>query len=247
MEEKLSRSTMTLSVVIPAYNEEGRIGKSLQKISEYLDQAGYRYELVLVDDGSSDETVKLVKDLAIKNLSILKNGDNRGKGYSIRRGILHCKGNMILMSDADLSTPIEELEKLLEPILDEDYQVAIGSRALPESDVQLHQPWYREGMGKVFNLFVKALVIGGIKDTQCGFKCFSGKAAKTIFSRQRIDGFSFDAEALFIAERLGYRIKEIPVVWINSPESRVNVLRDPLKMFTDLWKIKWWDLTGRYR
>jgi dolichyl-phosphate beta-glucosyltransferase len=150
------------------------------------------------------------------------------------------------MSDADLSTPIEEVEKLLDPILSEGYQVAIGSRALPGSDVRVHQPWYRENMGKVFNLFVQALVIGGIKDTQCGFKCFTGRAAKAIFSRQALDGFSFDVEALFIARKLGYKIKEVPIVWINSPASRVHVLRDPARMFTDLFKIRLWDLRGRY-
>jgi dolichyl-phosphate beta-glucosyltransferase len=248
MEEKLSRETMTLSVIIPAYNEEGRIGKSLETIARYLNETGYRHEVVVVDDGSEDLTTEVVEGFArgVKNFGLLKNGVNRGKGYSIRHGVLYSKGNIILMSDADLSTPIEEVEKLLDPILSEGYQVAIGSRALPGSDVRVHQPWYRENMGKVFNLFVQALVIGGIKDTQCGFKCFTGRAAKAIFSRQALDGFSFDVEALFIARRLGYRIKEVPIVWINSPASRVHVLRDPLRMFRDLWRIRLWDLRGRY-
>ena len=236
-----------MSVVIPAYNEEDRIARSLEAISEYLEGAGYRYELVVVDDGSEDETVVVVNNLAIKNLDLIKNGVNRGKGYSVRRGILHCKGNIILMSDADLSTPIEEIEKLLDAILAEGYQVAIGSRGLPDSDVRVHQSWQRENMGKVFNLFIRTLVMGRIRDTQCGFKCLGAKAAKTIFSRGRLNGFSFDVEALFIGRKLGYKIKEIGVVWINSPASRVHILRDPIQMFIDLWKIRWWDLRGRYK
>ena len=125
--------------------------------------------------------------------------------------------------------------------------VAIGSQRLPDSDVRVHQPWHLENMGKVFNLVVQALVMGGIKDTQCGFKCFSAKAAKMIFSHGRLNGLSFDAEALFIVRKLGYRIVEVAVVWINSPASRVHILRDPLRMFTDLWKIRWWDLRDRYK
>ncbi len=143
------------------------------------------------------------------------------------------------MSDADLSTPIEDLEKLLDPIIAGECQVAIGSRALPGSDVQVPQPWYREGMGKIFNLFVQVLAFRGIKDTQCGFKCFTRQAAKAIFWHQRLDGFSFDVEVLFIAIKLGYRITQVPVVWINSPDSRVHIIKGPVQMFVDLWKIRW--------
>lgn len=175
---------MFISVVIPAYNEEKQIGNALARIKDYLTEKGKPFEIIVVDDGSSDKTVEITrKVLADKNFILLRNKENRGKGYSVRRGILISQGKYVLFSDADLSTPIEELEKLI-PILENGYDVAIGSRALAESNILVHQKWHREALGRLFNIFVRNFIMNGIRDTQCGFKCFKRKAAQDIFSRQ---------------------------------------------------------------
>ncbi|OEU79263.1 MAG: hypothetical protein BA865_14450 [Desulfobacterales bacterium S5133MH4] len=224
-----------LSVVIPAYNEEERIGRTLRKIDEYFSKQDYLYEIVVVDDGSTDGTSALVRKIAqeIPCIRLLEHGINRGKGYSVRKGVLSSRGQLIIFSDADLSTPIEELDRL-KMWIERGYNIAIGSRALPESEIVLPQPWYRQRMGKVFNGFVRLLAIPEIKDTQCGFKLFRGEVAKFLFQRQTIDGFGFDAEILFIARKSGYTVREVPVRWINSPNSRVHILKDPFLMLRDL-------------
>ncbi len=236
-----------LSVVIPAYNEEGRIETSLEKISLYLERQRYTYELILVDDGSSDQTVKVVLDCFkhIQHGMLLQNEVNRGKGYSVRQGVLHSTGQYVLFSDADLSTPIEEVEKLFQ-YLAQGYDIAIGSRGLKESDIRLHQPWYREQMGKMFNRFVRALSLSKFRDTQCGFKCFRGDVARKLFAQQTIDRFSFDVEVLFLAARYHYKVKEVPIQWFNEPNTRVDILKDASKMFWDLLKIRYNAWTGRY-
>ena len=229
------KNDIYLSAVIPAYNEEKRIGTTLKRIGEYLLKKDYLYEIIVVDDGSVDGTCRLVGEIAeqIPCIRLLINGVNRGKGYSVRKGILSSRGQLIIFSDADLSTPIEELDKL-KMWIERGYNVAIGSRALPQSRIILRQPWYRVCMGKIFNRLVQLLAIPEIKDTQCGFKLFKGKVAKFLFERQRIDGFGFDAEILFIARKSGYSVREVPVRWMNSPDSRVHILKDPILMLRDL-------------
>ena len=229
------KNDIYLSVVIPAYNEEKRIGRTLRKISEYLLEKGYPYEIIVVDDGSTDGTTALVREIAqeVPCIRLLENNGNRGKGYSVRKGVLSSKGQLIIFSDADLSTPIEELDKL-KVWIETGHNIAIGSRALPESEILLPQPWYRQCMGKVFNRLVRFLVVSEIKDTQCGFKLFMGGVARSLFKKQTIDGFGFDAELLYLAKKSGYSVREVPVRWINSPDSRVNILRDPFLMLRDL-------------
>lgn len=237
---------MFLSIVMPAYNEEKRIKDPLRKIVEYLSSKGYDWEIILVDDGSIDRTSEMaVKVVDDERLRIIKNETNRGKGYSVRTGVLASKGDLILMTDADLSTPIEELEKML-PWLENGYDIVIGSRALQRSLIEVPQPWYRSAMGRVFNFLVQKITLKGFKDTQCGFKCFTKGAAAQIFVLQRVDGFAFDVEVLLIAEKLGFKIKEVPVRWVNSPQSSVNIFTGSASMFYELLKIRFFDWRGYY-
>jgi dolichyl-phosphate beta-glucosyltransferase len=196
---------------------------------------------VVVDDGSRDRTAERAE---AAGATVLRNEANRGKGYAVRRGMLAARGARRLMTDADLSTPIEELERLGARI-DEGYDVVIGSRALPGARIEVRQPWYRENMGRLFNLFVRALAVPGVTDTQCGFKLFTAAAARDVFAAARLDGFSFDVEALFLARRKGYRIAEVPVVWRNDAASRVSLLRGFLA-FPDLLRIRTNAWSGRY-
>jgi dolichyl-phosphate beta-glucosyltransferase len=236
-----------LSVVIPAYNEEKRIVNTLLRIKEYLERQPYTSEIIVVDDGSVDKTVDTVNRLLgkIPNLKIILNGINRGKGYSVKNGFLNAQGTFLLLSDADLSTPIEEIRKLME-FIDSGYDIAIGSRGLRESNIEIRQVWYRGMMGQIFNLIVRGLTVRGFKDTQCGFKCFKSEAALEICKRQKMDRFSFDVEMLYIARRLGYGIKEVPIRWLNSPHSKVDAVRESFQMFIDLIKIRINDLKGLY-
>lgn len=238
----------TISIVIPSYNEENRILSSLNNIQRYMDKHFPDYEIIVVDDGSTDNTIGVVTESMKKNpkLRLIRNKVNKGKGYSVKNGFLNSKGHYLLFSDADLSTPIGEIEKLMD-FIDNHYDVAIGSRGLKESDIKIHQPIHRETMGKIFNLFVRALTIKEFKDTQCGFKLFKRKAALAICKRQQIERFSFDVEMLYIAKKLGYKIKEVPIQWFNSPNSRVNPIKDSMKMFIDLLKIRFNDLIGKYK
>jgi dolichyl-phosphate beta-glucosyltransferase len=238
---------MYLSVVIPAYNEAQRIGETLGVIRAYLQQQPYPAEIIVVDDGSEDRTASIVRafDVGLPPIQVLQNGRNRGKGFSVRQGFLQARGEYLLFSDADLSTPIEEVEKLF-AALHEPCDIAIGSRALPGSRVEVHQPWYREHMGRLFNVFVQALAVPGIRDTQCGFKCFRREAALAICQRMAAERFGFDVEMLYLARRLGYRVREVPVVWRNSPQTRVRMWRDSIAMGSDLLRIRWNDLWGQY-
>jgi len=227
-----------LSIVLPAYDEEERLAESLPHILEYASGKGWSYEILVVDDGSSDGT----SAVAAKNLDgiphrILRNEPNRGKGFSVRRGVLAARGHYVLFTDVDLSTPIEETEKLIRAI-EEGADVAIGSRALATSRIEKHQPWRREILGKLFNRFLQMLVLRGLHDTQCGFKCFRLDAVEPIFSRQTLDRWAFDVEVLFIARKLGYRIAEVPVRWINSEVTKVNALSDGLKMILDALRVR---------
>ena len=230
---------MYLSVVIPAYNEEQRIGESLTKIDDYLKKQGYDFELIVVDDGSNDKTVDLLKTYSrkITNLVILENEINQGKGYSVRNGILASKGDIVLFTDADFSTPIEEVDKLLHWLAN-GYQIAIGSRAMPESQIKIYQAWYRQLMGKSFNKIIKLVLNLDYYDTQCGFKCFQRDAALEVFKALKSCRFSFGVEALYIAKHLGLKVKEVPICWFNSTGSKVRLIRDSLKMFSDVLQIK---------
>ena len=228
-----------LSIVIPAYNEENRIGKTIDKILHYINNQKYPYEIIIIDDGSIDETVSVVMKSMEHNehIKLLNNKINKGKGYCIKKGILEANGKYVLFTDADLSTPVEEVEKLLSQ-LEKGYDIAIGSRSLAGSDIILRQPLYRELMGKVFNRFVRLLAVKEFVDTQCGFKLFRRDAARTIFKEQRLNGFAFDVEILYLARKNGFKIKEVPIKWINSPDSKVSPVSSSIGMFFDLLKIK---------
>ena len=226
---------MKISIVIPAYNEEKRIGKSLETIISYMNDNHSDYEILVVDDGSSDKTNELVS--RFDKVAFFQQEKNMGKGAAVRRGMLEAKGDILVFSDADLSTPIYELDKVLNGI-EEGYDIVIGSRALQNELVKKHQPWYRETMGKTFNKIVQFLVFSGIKDTQCGFKGFKKHVAKNIFAKAKIDGFAFDVEVLYLASKLGYKVKEVPVEWYNDERSTVHPIIDSIKMILEILKIR---------
>ena len=227
-----------LSVVIPAYNEETRLGPTLDRVLAWGDGKDFDVELLVVDDGSSDDTVGLVRRSMTEhpNLQVLENGKNRGKGFSVGHGVSRATGEHVLFSDADLSTPIEAFDGLHAALQGAD--IAIGSRNMPDSELTKRQAFYREGMGRTFNLLVRMLVFPGIRDTQCGFKLFRSEVAKELFATRKLDGFAFDVEVLFVARRRGYTVAELPVVWINDEASRVHPIRDALGMFRDILKIR---------
>ena len=228
---------MHLSVVIPAYNEEKRLSRSLASALEFLKAQPYTSEIILSDDGSRDQTVLVAEEMlqGFPN-QIVQSSKNFGKGHAVRLGVAAAQGKYILFTDADFSTPIEETNRFLQ-YLEKDFDIVIGSRALPDSKVEIHQNPIREMMGRTYNLFARLFAFHGIHDSQCGFKCFRGEIAKHLFSLQRLNGFSFDPEILFLAQKKGYRILEAPVIWRNSEQTRVRILLDPLKMFADLLKI----------
>ncbi len=223
-----------LSFIIPAYNEAERIQESLDKINEYFSNKKYSVEIIVVDDGSNDTTIETAK--ANDFVKVISQGQNLGKGAAVKRGMLEANGEIRLFSDADLSTPVYETEKLLNEINNSD--ICIGSRALDYSSIKKHQPFYREFMGKSFNKIVQTLVIKGIKDTQCGFKAFTEKAANDIFKDAKIEGFGFDVEILYLAKMKGYSVKEISVEWYNDERSKINPVTDSLKMFQDILKVR---------
>jgi dolichyl-phosphate beta-glucosyltransferase len=229
-----------ISIIIAAYNEEDRLPESLKKIHEYVAARNLEAEIIVVDDGSSDGTAAMTRALSdsIPGLRLISYGRNRGKGYALRAGVLSSQGKLVLLSDADLSTPIEELETLGTLIDKESYHVAIGSRALALSRILKTQPWWRQGMGKVFNRIVRAMVIDDFSDTQCGFKLFSGDVARHLFKGARIDRFAYDVEILALAKKSGYRIAEVPIKWTNSPGSKVHPVKDSLQMLKDLCRIR---------
>jgi len=236
-----------LSVVVPAFNEERRIAESLTRVLVFLKTQPYDWELVVVDDGSSDRTSAATAATASEAgvaVTLLRNQANRGKGYSVKRGVLAATGRYIFFTDADLSTPVEELANCL-PLL-EAADVVIGSRALPGSNIAVHQPAPREAMGRLFNKFAQLATVPGIKDTQCGFKGFTRKAAQDVFSRQRLNGFGFDVEILYIARKLGLKVAEVPITWADSVSSRVSPIRDGIGMFGDLLRVRLNDLKGLY-
>jgi dolichyl-phosphate beta-glucosyltransferase len=238
-------SAPELSVVIPAYDEAERLPLTLARVAAHLEAWGRPYEILVVDDGSRDATAERAREGGGLSVTVLRNETNRGKGHAVRRGVLASRGSRILMTDADLSTPIEELSRLAAR-MDEGYDVVIASRALPGARIEVRQPWHRENMGRLFNLAVRLLVVRGLRDTQCGFKLFAREPARAIFSACRLDGFCFDVEALFIARRRGYRVVEIPVTWRNDAATRVGNWRGFLA-FLDLARIRANAVRGLYR
>jgi dolichyl-phosphate beta-glucosyltransferase len=238
-----------LSVVIPAYNEERRIVPTLHSIAAFLRSSGLAGEILVVDDGSRDGTARCVEELTgvVPNLRLLRNPGNRGKGYSIRHGFRESRGRRILVTDADLSTPIEEIRKLL-PLLDaEGFGGAIGSRAVDRSTVEVPQGWRRRTMGKTFNALVRLFTGLPFKDTQCGFKLLDRSAFGPVFSMARVDRFSYDVEILMLARLQGVRVAEVPVIWRDSPISKVGMLRDSSQMLWDVLRMALRAKTGGYR
>ena len=230
------------SLVVPAFDEAARIERAVSEIAAWRRgrPGGFDWEVIFVDDGSVDRTAELARAAAKEHglpLTILRHEKNRGKGAAIRTGILAATGDPVLVSDTDLSTPLDEWTKLAHRL--SHSPVAIGSRAIDERLVRKRQPFYRQFMGKSFNAFVRLLAVPGIGDTQCGFKLFRSHVARELFSRAKIDRFAYDVEILYLARRRGIGIAEVPVLWFNSPESKVAVVRDSLRMLRDLVRIRW--------
>lgn len=228
-----------LSVVVPAYNEEERLPRTLARLHEYYEAQAYPYDVIVVSDGSKDGTAKLVSEFAATHskFRLIDYSSNRGKGYAVRTGILAAEGDFILFCDADLATPQEETEKLL-PHMSNGADIAIGSRPLRESNLEKHQPFIREMFGRMSNLAVQLLAVRGIRDTQCGFKLFTKKAAHDIFRRCKLNEFGFDFECLMVARDLGYRIDEVPIRWLDQEGSKVVLMRDGPRALRDLIKIR---------
>jgi dolichyl-phosphate beta-glucosyltransferase len=234
-----------LSVIIPAFNEQERIADSLYLIKDYLSKQSYRSEIIVVDDGSSDLTMEIVKFIDIYGReikeqdegTILENIKNVGKGFSVARGMIKARGKLVLFSDADLSTPIEEIEKLL-PHINEGYSIVIGSRGMTESIVE-KKPFHREIISNTLNIIVKLLAVSGIQDTQCGFKLYTRDAAQRVALLQRIYGFAFDIEHLYIARKLHFKIKEVPVKWDHKDGSKVDLVKESIRMILDMIKIRY--------
>jgi glycosyltransferase involved in cell wall biosynthesis len=243
---------LKLSIVVPAYNEEARIGTSLDALLDFLVRQPYSAEVVVVNDGSKDLTAEVVNShltsyrIAGIDLRMATNVPNRGKGYSVKRGISEARGEMVLFTDADLSSPITEATKLIQPLEDGHADIVFGSRALDRKLIAVRQPLARDFGGRVFNLLMRLITGLPFKDTQCGFKALRRSLALPAVQLQRIQGFGFDPELLYIARKHGLKLLEVPVVWSHSEGSRVRFLEDSLKMFVDLLLIRLNDFRGRY-
>ena len=233
---------MTASLVLPAYNESGRIEACIRGIAEWVRESpgGTTWEIVLVDDGSTDDTADRARAFAAEQklpLSVLTYGENRGKGAAIKTGVLASTGDPVLVSDVDLSTPLSEFEKLAGQL--SSHPIAIGSRALQEDLVRKPQAFYRVLLGRTGNQLIQLLAIPGIHDTQCGFKLFRGDVARDLFRQAQIERFAWDVEILYLARKRGLAIAEVPVLWFNSPESKVRVVRDAVQTLWDVLRIRW--------
>lgn len=237
----------TYSIIIPAYNEGQRLGATLDRVLAYLEACGWKAEVLVVDDGSTDSTADLVREYARRRpaVRLLQNPGNRGKGYSVRNGMLQASGELLLFTDSDLSAPIAEAGKLFARIA-AGADVAIGSRWLDPALQTARQPLYRQFFGRIFNLLLRLILGLRFKDTQCGFKAFTRPAAQLIFARQRIERWGFDPELLFLAGRLGLKVEEVPVEWADDPHSKIRPLRDGLRIFSEMLRIRWYSLTGKY-
>jgi len=235
------------SIVIPAYNESARIGGTMEKILAFSARSGWRAEILIVNDGSDDDTAQIVRQHAAANpaVRLIENPGNHGKGYSVRNGVLHAQGQVILFSDADLSSPIEESTALF-AALAAGADVAIGSRWLRSELQTQRQPLHRQLYGRIFNLLLRLILGLHYKDTQCGFKAFTRRAALTIFPLQKIERWGFDPEILYLARKFGFRVKEVPVRWAHREGTRLNPLRDGMRMLWEMLKIRWFALGGKY-
>jgi glycosyltransferase involved in cell wall biosynthesis len=236
-----------LSIVIPAYNESARIGQTLDRVMRCIEAYGWDAEVLVVDDGSSDDTVQIVQHMmpSSPRVHLVQNPGNRGKGYSVRNGLLQAAGDIVMFTDADLSAPMEEAERLLAALAD-GADVAIGSRWIDRTRQTIHQPFYRRFFGRCFNRLTRSVMGLPFKDTQCGFKAFRREAAHLIFRLQRIERWGFDPEILFIARKLNYSIREVPVTWGHDERSRISYLKDGIKMLEELAYIRYNSLFGRY-
>jgi len=235
-----------LSIIVPSYNEELRLPPSLDRIAAYVAESGRSAEVLVVDDGSKDRTAAVAAAYTkrIANLRVLKNGENRGQGYRVRHGMAEAKGAVVLFTDADLSAPIEEADKLLAAM--GEYDVAIGSRAMDRSLIKVHESAFREFAGIVFNKIVQIVLRLPFVDTQCGFKAFRREPCRIIFEQQKIERFGFDPELLYLARHHGLKSVEIPVRWSHSPATKINMMRDSIQMFLDVFTIRWNALRGCY-
>lgn len=234
-----------LTVVIPAFNEAQRLEPSLRAVVGYLTRRGLSSEVLVVDDGSSDGTAQVAERFAAEGVQVLIHPQNRGKGAALKTGVLASRGDRVLLTDADLSTPIEELEKLEAYLSDAAgaggegrAELVAGSRAVAGADIREHQPFYREWMGKTFNLLIRMLGVRGVRDTQCGFKLLRGDVARRLFAEMSIEGFAYDVEMIWLARRHGYRVAEVGVIWSNSAASKVDPLRSSYEMFRDVLRIR---------
>ena len=237
----------TYSIILPAYNESARIAATLDRLLEYGAQRGWNLEIIVVNDGSSDGTAEIVRSYAARHpaLRLLDNPGNRGKGYSVRNGILHAKGDILLFSDADLSSPIEEADKLFAAIA-KGADIAIGSRWVDPRLQIRRQPLHRRLFGRIFNLLLRGILGLQFKDTQCGFKAFTRSSAQTIFPLQKIERWGFDPELLYLAAKFGYNVSEVPVAWSHREGTRIHPVRDGIRMFGELLRIRWYALKGNY-
>jgi len=242
-----------LSVVIPAYNEEARIRASLESVLQYLGRQNMQAEVVVVDDGSADRTAAILEQAAADakggaaiDIRLLRNGRNRGKGYSIKHGVLMSRGELVLISDADFSTPIDDLPLLMRAVEEEKNGIAIGSRGLSASRVEKRQAAWREMMGRIFNALVRALTGLPFRDTQCGFKLMRRDETLPLFRAARVERFAYDVEILYLARKAGIRVAEVPVRWRNAAGSKVNALLDPFDMLKDIVRVRLRDRLGRY-
>ena len=235
------------SIVIPAYNEGARLAATLERVLAYVAQQGGDTEVIVVNDGSRDNTAEIVRQFAAGNpaLRLVENPGNRGKGFSVRNGMLHARGQVVIFTDADLSSPIEEVSKLL-LALNSGADIAIGSRWLQSGLQTQRQSLHRQLFGRIFNLLLRITLGLHFKDTQCGFKAFTSRAAQTIFPLQQIERWGFDPEILFLARKFGFKVSEVPVAWGHSGGSRIHPLLDGSRMFMEMLRIRWYDLTGKY-
>ena len=243
----MSHSAPELSIIIPSFNEELRLPATLEKIARYIERENRSTEVIVVDDGSTDRTAEVAESFRGKfpQLRVLANGTNRGKGYSVRHGSLEARGEMVLFTDADLSSPIEEAGKLFAALKGHD--VAIGSRAVDRRLIEVRESVFREFAGIVFNKIVRIVLRLPFVDTQCGFKVFRRERCRVIFEQQTIERFGFDPELLYLARHHGLSTVEVPVRWAHSPATRVSMVRDSVQMFLDVVIIRWNALRGRYR
>ena len=239
---------LSYSIIIPAYNENERLGVSLPKVLAYISRQALQAEVIVVNDGSSDSTADVVRQFSVLHpeIRLLENPGNRGKGYSVRNGMLHAQGDVLLFTDADLSSPIHEASKLFEAI-ERGTDVAIGSRWLRSELQTERQPWHRQLYGRLFNFGLRIVLGLQYRDTQCGFKAFTRAAAHTVFTRQRVERWGFDPELLFLANKFKLRTVEVPVEWAHDHRSKISPVRDGIKMGLEMLTVRWNDIKGLYR